>query len=234
MKNELIYAVIPAFNASETLKSVILSLRQCGMATRIIVVNDGSTDDTKETTKLLDIETIEHHKNLGKGAALRSGFQFAHKMKADLILTLDADGQHNPFEATKLLEGISAGNADIVIGSRIANLKDMPFHRILSNVITSKLISWRIKQTIEDSQSGFRLIRTDVTKKVMLTTKKFDLESELLIKAGLQNFKIASVPIATIYNKKSKSKVGVMDIFRFIVLFVRSLAWKRMSLCSNK
>jgi glycosyltransferase involved in cell wall biosynthesis len=226
---ELIYAVIPAYNASKTLKPVIQGLRTSGIITKIVVVNDGSTDNTQDLIKQLNVENIVHPQNLGKGAALKSGFRWANSKNADLILTIDADGQHNPCDVEKLLGKMSLENADIVIGSRRTDLKNMPFHRITSNLITSKLISWRIKQKVEDSQSGFRIIRTNVFKTVKLTANKYDLESELIIKAGLTNFKIVTVPVETIYKKHLKSSVQFLDVFRFIALFLRSLMWKRMN-----
>lgn len=227
MKNEPVFVIIPAYNAERTISSVILDLHKCNFKTQIVVINDGSTDDTINKVTGLKIEILEHPENLGKGAALRTGFQWAQRRNANLILTLDADGQHNPFEAVKLMNKMSDQDADIVIGSRMSNLQKMPLHRILSNVITSKLITWRIKQNIEDSQSGFRLIRADVVNNIELTTNKFDLESEVIIKAGLSNYKIVSVPITTIYEKNSRSSVNFMDVLRFIVLLLRSFSWRR-------
>lgn len=226
MQSYKICAVIPAYNASKTLKKVVDALRQYNPAVSILVVDDGSTDNTKDVARNLDVLLLEHNENRGKGAALKSGFNAALSMGADVIITLDADAQHNPHDIIKLFSKMETERLDLVIGSRMANTVNMPIHRILSNQITSKLISWRLGQKIEDSQCGFRLIRASILKQINLESNKFEMESELIIKSVLSGFKIGSVSIDTIYNKNGPSAMRLLaDTFRFVKLFCKSLFW---------
>lgn len=230
MREDDIYAVVPAYNAESAVVQVITGLRSCGVPLHVVVVDDGSTDRTISALSEMDVTILKQPQNQGKGAALRRGFEFALSKNAAFVLTIDADGQHRPAEVWKLVEAVEQENLDIVIGCRRKNLRQMPLHRVLSNVITSKLISWRIGQVVEDSQSGFRLIRAEVLKGLTLGRSQFDLESEMLIKAGLRNFRIGSVTTETIYRvdgTKVTSYMNVKDVFRFISLYLGSLTWKR-------
>ena len=103
----------------------------------------------------------------------------------------------------------------------------MPLHRKLSNRITSRLISWRVNQRIVDSQNGFRLIRSHVLERVKLTCNRFELESELLLKAVLAGYKIGFVKTDAVYAKNQASHIKIVDVFRFIRLYLKSFAWKR-------
>lgn len=227
MQHDNIYAVIPAYNAAKTLQSVIMELREVIPGIAIVVVDDGSSDATSQIAANLGVKWVQHHRNLGKGAALKRGFHEALSGKARLIFTLDADGQHNPREAIKLLDKIERENLDVVIGSRMTNLSVMPIPRIISNITTSKLISWRIKQNADDSQSGFRLYREETLKGMDVKTNHFDFESELLIKIGQSGFKVGSVAIETIYTSNGVSSIRLIDIFRFTMVYLRSFFWQR-------
>jgi glycosyltransferase involved in cell wall biosynthesis len=226
MEISKICAVIPAYNASKQLRKVVDDLRQWNPKIAILVVDDGSTDDTKRVAKSLNVLVKEHNKNLGKGAALKLGFKTALSMGANVIITLDADAQHNPKDIKQLFSKMDTEKLDLVVGSRMSDTANMPIHRVLSNKITSKLISWRLGQKIEDSQCGFRLIRAELLKNIILESTKFDLESELIIKSGLNGFKIGSATIETIYTDHGSSAINlVTDTFRFIRLLVKSFFW---------
>ncbi|MFQ6115137.1 MAG: glycosyltransferase family 2 protein [bacterium] len=223
-----ICAVIPAYNASRTLKSVVDELRRYNPKINIVIIDDGSTDNTKDVAANLNVLVLEHHENLGKGAALKSGFSTALSMGAELIITLDADAQHNPHDIRKLFSKMEAESLDLVVGSRMSNTANMPVHRILSNKITSKLISWRVGQKIEDSQCGLRLIRAKLLKNINLESNRFETESELIMKSALNGFRIGSVAIETIYMRNGASAVKLIaDTLRFIKLFVTSLFWSK-------
>ena len=225
MKDHEIYAVIPSYNAAETIKQVVTELRRSLPKISIIVVNDGSLDDTAAIIKELDVITIEHKNNFGKGVALRNGIRKALVSGGKFIFTIDSDYQHNPVECNKFLNKILTENLDLVLGSRMATLDQMPFSRRISNKITSKLISWRIKQTIADSQSGFRLYRAQVLQSINLSSKQFEIESEMLIKAALKGFKIGMLNIETIYTCNQISYIKIIDIFRFLRLYLQSFFW---------
>lgn len=217
--------VIPAYNSERTIGDVLKRVKQIIPENHIIVVNDGSHDQTVRFCEVAGVQVLSYPQNQGKGAALKRGFLKCLESDYDGIITLDADGQHPPELIPNLIECFKMNSADIVIGSRMASLKNMPFSRILSNKMTSWLISRRIQQPVEDSQCGFRLIRRAVIENLQLNLKKFDFESEIIIKAGLAGYQICSVPIATIYNNYGSSINHVTDTFRFIKLFWRSLFW---------
>lgn len=225
MKDFRIFSVIPAYNAEKTIRSVIFDLKTSIPQICVIVVDDCSTDATRDKVNDLNILCIEHPQNLGKGAALRSGFKAAVIKGADYILTLDADGQHNPAEAYKLISKAIAHNFDVLIGTRIHNRSKMPIHRVLSNAITSELISARVRQKIEDSQSGYRVYRSNLFEEIELVSNRFELESEIIIKAALKGYKIGFADIQTIYSTNGKSEMRVVDIFRFMRLYLSSFFW---------
>jgi len=219
---EAVVAVIPAYNAAETIAEVVERLAVIIPRTQIVVVNDGSTDATADILNNLGVNTIHHKVNRGKGAALRSGFDWARQNGAEYILALDADTQHQPEDACTLFQKMHESRLDLIIGNRMADTRTMPWHRMLSNKITSKLISWRIAQPIPDSQSGFRLFRTKMLENLNLTTHHYDFESELLIECGRAGFQIGSCTVSTVYNRDAASSVKTIDIWRFIAIYVRS------------
>ena len=225
MNEHEIYAVIPSYNAAKTIKQVVSALRRSLPKISIIVVNDGSLDGTAAIIKELDVITIEHKRNFGKGVSLRNGIRKALVSGGEFIFTIDSDCQHNPVECKNFLNKILRENLDLVIGSRMANLDQMPFYRRISNKITSKLISWRLKQTIADSQSGFRLYRAQVLQSIKLSSKQFEIDSEMLIKAALKGFKIGMLNIEAIYTYNQISHIRIIDVFRFLRLYLQSFFW---------
>ena len=219
--------LIPAYNSEATLGDVLSKLVSEHPQQDILVIDDGSSDNTAAIAKKFGVQVISHGENRGKGAALRTGFQRVLEMGADAVMTLDADGQHDPMWTQKFIEAmLDKNDRDVIVGTRMHDLRSMPFHRRLSNRITSKMVSIRCGQKIEDSQCGYRLIRTDVLKHIQLTTRHFDTESEFLLKACLIGFKIGFIPISTIYNDKGSSIRHISDTFRFAQLYLRSLFWK--------
>ena len=217
--------IIPAYNAEKRIADVIKQVK-IHVDDNIILINDGSTDSTATIAKNENVIVLSHTSNRGKGAALRTGFSQAMALNWKGVITIDADGQHNPEYIPKFIEYFKLTGADIIIGSRMANLKSMPFHRVLSNKITSKLLSWRIGQKIIDSQCGYRFICTDVFKKIDLFTSHYETESEILIRGGLAGFKIDFIDIDTIYKNEPSSINLYIDTWRFIKLYWQSFFGK--------
>src|SRR5690606_17197787 len=153
--------------------------------------------------------------NTGKGSALQMGFQYSYENNFSITITLDADLQHDPGYIPSLISLIP--EYDIVIGNRLNNLKPMPLQRRLSNKITSGLLSHKLKVKIKDSQSGFRAYRTDILPEIKTKSAGFEAESEILVNASRNNYKIGSVDIPTIYGDE-KSKVNP---FKAIKGFIR-------------
>lgn len=199
-----IIAVVPFFNESDFIRYIVSAT--LNFTDVIIAVDDGSTDNSVEKIRDLGkVFIIKNEKNCGKGYSLRRGFEKALELNAEYVVTLDADGQHKPEIIPLLLEKIS--DCDIVIGNRMKDVKNMPLQRILSNKITSYLLSKKLGVTILDSQCGFRIYRSKVLENVSTIFNGFEAESEILVQAARKNFKIEFVDIPTIYeNQKSKMK----------------------------
>ncbi|MBN1348947.1 glycosyltransferase family 2 protein [candidate division KSB1 bacterium] len=218
--------LIPAYNSAATLGDVLSKCLEQHSRQALLVVDDGSSDDSIGIAKHFGVPYISHAKNQGKGAALRTGFRRILQSNADAILTLDSDGQHDPTWIPSFIRSMTENNWDLVIGSRMHDLKTMPFDRQFSNKTTSKILSFRCGCKIEDSQCGYRLIRTSVLRQIELTTNQFDTETEIVLKACLKGFKIGFVPISTIYHQGGGSSIRrASDTMRFLRVLVRSFFW---------
>lgn len=218
----MLIAIIPAKNEAHNIGPIITGAKK--YVDLVVVVDDGSTDGTSEVSKKLGAFVIRSEKNVGKADALKIGFEYALSMKPDLIALLDGDGQHNPDELPLFIEEIGKGY-DIVVGARNFNIKKMPFLRSFSNLFSSWLTSIVCKTKILDSQSGYRLLRREVIENISFETKRYQLETEMLVKAARCGFKIGFVKISTIYTPQAKSKINqITDPLKFlIVLFKLSL-----------
>ena len=215
--------LIPAYNAQETLGSVLKKIEPLKMDT--IVVNDGSSDETKRVASENGAQLLEHPLNLGKGAALRTGFQYILQKGYQVVITLDADGQHDPSEIPSLLKIFQSVNPDILIASRAAEFGKMTFLRRFWNRLGVKAVARLCHSDITDSQSGFRLIRANVLKEVILSTSRFETELELLIKACKKGFSVLSVPINTqkVDGTGSSHFRPVIDTWLVCKIFLRNL-----------
>lgn len=219
-------AIIPAYNEEERISGVIRGIKKHLMAENIIVVDDGSTDDTGRVAGSEGAHLISNGKNLGKGASLRKGFDLAASMDGiEGVFTVDADGQHDPEEIPVFISKFEESGADIVIGDRMADTESMPLIRKMTNLVTSGVISRRSGLRIRDSQSGYRLIRCRLLREIELVTSRFETESEILIKASRRGALIESVPIRTIYGREISKIRPLRDTYRFLKLVMRSLFW---------
>jgi len=197
-------AVIPFFNEEDFIVEVIKkTLKYVDL---VIAVDDGSTDNSLSLIKKLDnVEIIILDKNYGKGVALKAGFSMAIELDFDTVITLDADLQHDPDFIPLFIDAIK--KYDVVIGNRLSDLKNMPYHRIVSNYVTSFLLSLKLKTMIKDSQCGFRAYKKNVLKKISIHSSGFEAESEIIVRAIRSGFNISFIDIPTIYGtEKSKMK----------------------------
>ena len=217
--------LIPAYNTQGTLGSVLKKIEP--LRGDIIVVDDGSSDETKKVASESRAQVLEHPLNLGKGAALRTGFRYILQKDYEVVITLDADGQHDPAEIPFLLKIFQSVKPDILIASRAAEFGKMTFLRRFWNRLGVKAVARLCHSDITDSQSGFRLIRTDVLKKVDFSTSRFETELELLIKACKRGFSVLSVSINTqkVDGTGSSHFRPVVDTWMVCKLFLRSLFW---------
>ncbi|MBC7334253.1 MAG: glycosyltransferase family 2 protein [Actinobacteria bacterium] len=229
--NKKIAILIPAYNEGKYIGKVIEGCLKHRMD--IIVVNDGSTDNTSEIVRSFPeqegfrIILLEHSKNQGKGAALKTGFKYVIEHDYYGVITMDADIQHDPDEIPKFIETVEKEDPDIIVGSRFHSLKGMPFDRILANTISTGIISTIAGKKIRDVQSGFRYISSRVLKDIKLETQKFDLESEILLKASWQGYNIINIPIKSIYYKDFTSYFHpLIDTLKFLRLVFISIGWR--------
>ena len=215
--------LIPAYNAQETLGFVLKKIEPFKIDT--VVVDDGSSDETKRVALKNGAQLLEHPLNLGKGAALRRGFQYILQRDYQMVITLDADGQHDPSEIPSLLKIFQSVKPDILIASRAAEFGKMTFLRRFWNRLGVKAVARLCHSDITDSQSGFRLIRTEVLKGVDLFTSRFETELELLINACKRGFSVLSVPIKTqnVDGTGSSHFRPVVDTWLVCKIFLRSL-----------
>lgn len=222
-----ICTVIPSFNVERTLSEVISKVSQFVAPVHIIVVDDDSVDQTAEIAKKAGVVVLQNRVNRGKGFTLNQGFQYAIRNHYDAIITLDGDLQHDPLEIPKFINYYYQTNFDLILGDRTGDLSNMPLDRQFSNKMTSLIISLLTGQRVRDSQTGYRLIKTNILKSISLISNRYEFESELLVKAILLGYKIAHVPIKTIYNDQQSHIHRFIDTLRFLKIIIFSLIKKR-------
>ena len=216
-----VIAVIPARDAAATVGDVVRGLRRVLPSAEVIVVDDGSMDATGERAREAGAAVVRHEVNRGKGAALESGFAEALRRGADAVIAMDADGQHDPAAAPKLLASLEG--TDLVVGSRERDRTGMPLLRRATNDVTTWLVSLLAGQRIHDSQSGYRAIRSSVLRTVHPRSRRFEYESEFLIAAARAGFSIGEAPVPTLYNAPGSHIDPVRDTLRFIRLVIRHI-----------
>lgn len=217
--------VIPAYNEEKDITAVVRGLKAHNLD--IVVIDDGSRDQTAVLAEKAGAVVLRHRKNEGKGRGLKTGFDYCLSRNYDALITCDGDGQHAAEEVDKFVEKFKNSDAAIVIGNRMHNPQGMPLIRYLTNVFTSKVISLVTGSKIEDSQCGFRLIKVELLKKLLLSTNKYDLESEILLQAARLGYKIESVPISSIYSGQASQIHPIIDTYRFLRLIIKNAFTRR-------
>jgi len=218
--------VIPAFNAAGSVREVVEGTSEYIDKGKIVVVDDGSEDETAMEAQNGGALVIRHEKNRGKGSALITGFNhFISIPGVKGVFTIDADGQHDPSEIPLFIDLFESEGVDIIVGNRMDDVGKMPLLRRFTNRVTSAVISLIAGCRIDDSQSGYRLISIELLRKIKFVTSRYDTESELLIKAGRMGARIASVPIKAIYADEVSSINPFSDTMRFLALVFRSFFW---------
>jgi glycosyltransferase involved in cell wall biosynthesis len=226
-KNPVVVAIIPAYNESKNIGKIIAETNK--YVSMVIVVDDGSQDNTANIARSMNAYVISHKRNIGKGAALKRGLNECTKSNPDIVITIDADGQHDPADIPKLLEPIENGEADIVIGSRYVknSVREIPLVRGFGLSLINTMNKSLIKSAIKDSQSGFRAYtKSALTMISTYNSTGYGVETEQLATAELYGFSIIEVPITIRYqglenrSKKNSILVGmniVSTIFRIAV-----------------
>ncbi len=214
--------IIPAYNAGRPLSSLLPDLLNYCSRGDVILIDDGSSDDTSRIAANNGIAVIRQERNQGKGAALRRGFAQAVIAGYDAVITLDADGQHPPRLIPQLRSAAKQGGCDIVIASRQRAFGAMRFDRYLSNRITTVVVSLLAGARIADSQCGYRLIATRLLRKLSLKSERFATESELLIQAGRMGARISQIDCEV--RPAGSSHINhLADTLRFLAMCLRQL-----------
>jgi|SRR5579872_6106370 len=206
-------AVIPCLNEGATLFPLVEAVLQ--HVSHVIVVDDGSTDQTAAIAGEAGAEVLRHEKTRGKGAALNTGWRRAADQGFDWALTMDGDGQHAPDDIPALLSCAMRGEVDLVAGNRMANAGQMPWVRRQVNQWMSRRLSHAAGLWLPDSQCGFRLMKLSAWSTVSIQTSHFEIESEVLLAFIEKGYAIEFVPVQCIY-KSERSKIHpVRDTWRW-------------------
>jgi len=195
----LIIVGIPAYNEEKNIAKIIVKLQK--VADKIIVCDDGSTDLTRVIAEKMGTVVINHPRNLGYGAAIRSIFLKAKELDCDILVTFDADGQHRVEDIQTVLKPIITNEADIVIGSRFVNddNKNVPKYRKVGIKTITSITNTSMNMKLTDSQSGFRAYNDKVLKDIVPSEYGMGVSTEILIKASKRGYKIKEVPITVLY-----------------------------------
>jgi glycosyltransferase involved in cell wall biosynthesis len=200
-----ILAVIPCLNEGQFVGDIVTRARK--YADEVIVIDDGSTDNTAGVAKKAGAKVIEHEVRRGTGAATRKAFEVAKGYNADVLVTLDGDGQHNPDEIPQVIAPILRGEADLVVGSRFLqpNLKNVPKYRKFGIDVITWLYNFGSKVKLLDSQSCFRAHSRRLIEAVSITENGFGFSVQVLIQARKKKFVIREVPVSCIYHLQGSS-----------------------------
>lgn len=217
-----VIAVIPAFDEAATIEEVVGRVRRAGL--EVIVVDDGSRDETARLAERAGARVIRHEANRGKGAALRTGFAHARALGAEAALALDADLQHDPAEAPRFIEAAERTGADIVCGTRMARRSGMPLVRWATNGWMSVLLSMVAGIRLTDSQCGYRLLGRRSLEQLEIRAERFDVESDMLLQAAALGLRVREILVRTIYVPERRSRIRPLrDTIRFFGLLGRHL-----------
>lgn len=216
-----IWVVIPAYNEALQLDKLLDQLKEKNLST--LVVDDGSSDATYKVAKAKADLVLQNEKNLGKGLSLNKAIShLLNNKQFDYLIIMDADGQHSPEDINSFIKEAEQDSC-FVVGNRMDNPTGMPRLRIITNKLMSWLISKITGQYIPDTQCGFRMIKRKVLENIAIKAKKFEIESEILIKAANLGFAIKSLPVRTIYFENPQSKIRPFrDTLRFIKFISRA------------
>jgi len=194
---------IPAYNEEKTIDDIVK--RSLNFVDKVIVCDDGSQDFTSKRAEQSGAVIIKHEKNKGKGAAFKSLFNYAKKINADIMVTIDGDGQFLPEEINKLINPIIEKNVDVVIGNRHDSNKEMPVYRQAGNKMLDKITQLASNLPFNDTQSGFRAYSKKAIESINFFTDGFGVDSEIIVDASNKGLKISEEKITVLYNTHGKT-----------------------------
>jgi len=217
-----IYIIIPAFNEERVINDVLGEVKKAGYK-NIIVIDDGSYDKTYEKAEIVENAIVlKHFINRGKGATIKTGMEAAKLLGAEIVVTMDGDGQHNPEDIQKMIALIQEGN-DVVLGTRLKNPKGMPFYKIIANHI-GNFFTWGIYGLwVTDSQSGFRAYSPKALNLIETKTDRYEYDSEVIREISRHKLKYAETPIEVRYTEYSMNKPHKMNLKNGIKTLVKMI-----------
>jgi len=221
VRNSDILVLIPAYNAGQYLDELITRVTKAAPGADLLIIDDGSSDNTTEILKSHSVRSLKNDPNRGKGFTLDRGFRYASEHGYKQVVTIDADLQHLPEELPGFIE--IKDNYDVVIGTRAIDLRIMPFARWMTNNLTSIIVSIFAGRRIRDSQSGYRMYSTDIIRKFRTRSFRYDYESEQLLQTGLLDARVGEVSVTTVYEGSESSINPFRDTLRFIRLLWQKL-----------
>lgn len=223
IKQEKIFVVIPVYNESEVIRSVVDEVLAAG-SYRVVVVDDGSSDNTYLAAKEnIEITALRHKINRGKGAAIKTGVAAANLLEADIVVTMDGDGQHDPMDIEPLVEPIIAGRCDVVLGSRRTDTGEMPKIKVIANKI-GNLVTWLLcGMLVSDSQSGFRAYSHLATRIIDTKADKYEYDSKVIREINNNRLEFEEVPIKVRYTEYSMGKAQKQGFVNGIKTLIRMI-----------
>lgn len=211
--------VIPGYREEKRIGAVVRAVRAHGLD--VVVIDDGSDDRTSDEAAQAGAAVVKHPTNMGKGVAVGSGFKYACDHGYDAVITMDADGQHDPAELPKFIEAYVRTGIPVLVGNRMFDPTCMPFVRRCTNQFMSWMLSRAMGQYVPDTQCGYRLYRADVIPFISTQSARFAAESEILLNVAERGIRIGAVRISTIYaDEKSKIR-PLSDTIRFFSMLAR-------------
>jgi glycosyltransferase involved in cell wall biosynthesis len=211
VQTEPIFALIPAYNAAPFVGDVI---RRARAHVPVIAVNDGSRDGTLAVLSAAGATVVDQQPNQGKGVALQRGFRVALERGAAGVITLDADGQHDPSEIPLFVDKFRASVSDLIIGER--DFSQMPLVRRMSNTIGRRAFSWAMGRRVRDNQSGYRLLSRRLMEAVLGSGERgFEFEMDMIVVCVKNGWRIEGVPIRTIYGEETSNIKPLQHVVHF-------------------
>lgn len=226
-QDKKIFIVIPAYNEEKVIQNVILEVKNAGYG-NIIMVDDGSADETYQEAKVAGAVPLRHKINRGKGAATKTGIEAAKLLGADIIVTMDGDGQHDPADIKNLILPILDGSYEVILGSRLVNPDGMPWYKIMQNKIANIITWYLFGLWVTDSQSGFRAYSRHAAEVINTRGDRYEYDSEVLRELYIYKLKFKEIPIQVRYTDYSMGKIHKQGFVNGIITLYK-MFWKLLN-----